>query len=69
MKNRENHIVKIANEIRKNFLEVILAKGFDKESLKILRSKKNLRIIDISNFKMENLTSIKEMMNLIPGTK
>ncbi len=50
---------KIANEIRKNFLEVILAKGFDKESLKILRSKKNLRIIDISNFKMENLTSIK----------
>ena len=31
---------KIANEISKNFLEVILAKGFDKESLKILKRKK-----------------------------
>ncbi len=51
--------VKIASEINKNFLEVILAKDFDKESLKILRKKKNLRIIDISNFKLKNLTSIK----------
>ena len=50
---------KIAQEINKNFLEVILAKGFDKESLKILKRKKNLRIIDISNFKLKNLTSIK----------
>ena len=50
---------KIALEIIKNFLEVILAKGFDKESLKILKKKKNLRIIDISNFQMKNLSSIK----------
>ncbi len=50
---------KIAYEISKNFLEVILAKGFDNESLKILKKKKNLRIIDISNFKQKNLTSIK----------
>ena len=50
---------KIASEINKNFLEVILAKGFDGESLKILKRKKNLRIIDISNFKHKNLTSIK----------
>ena len=50
---------KIALEINKNFLEVILAKGFDKESLKILKSKKNLRVIDISNFKLKGLTSIK----------
>ena len=41
---------KIANEINKNFLEVLLAKGFDEDSLKILKRKKNLRIIDISNF-------------------
>ena len=40
-------------------MEVILAKGFDKESLKILKRKKNLRIIDISNFKFKSLTSIK----------
>ena len=50
---------KIASLINKNFLEVILAKGFDKESLKILKRKKNLRIIDISNYKLKNLTSIK----------
>jgi phosphoribosylaminoimidazolecarboxamide formyltransferase/IMP cyclohydrolase len=50
---------KIASEINKNFLEVILAKGFDKESLKILKRKKNLRVIDISNFKLKSLTSTK----------
>ena len=50
---------KIAQEINKNFLEVILSKGFDKESLVILKRKKNLRIIDISNFRLKNLTSVK----------
>ena len=49
----------IASEINKNFLEVLLAKGFDEDSLKILKRKKNLRIIDISNFELKNLTSIK----------
>ncbi len=49
----------IALEINKNFLEVILARGFDKNSLEILKKKKNLRIIDISNFKQNNLSSIK----------
>ncbi len=50
---------KVALEINKNFSEVVLAKGFEKESLKILKKKKNLRIIDISNFSVKNLTSIK----------
>jgi phosphoribosylaminoimidazolecarboxamide formyltransferase/IMP cyclohydrolase len=50
---------KIACEISKNFLEVILANGFDKDSLEVLKRKKNLRIIDISNFKLKNITSIK----------
>ena len=50
---------KIAFEINKNFLEVILAKGFDKEALNILKKKKNLRIIDINNFKLKNFSSIK----------
>ena len=50
---------KIASEINNNFLEVLLAKGFDKESLKILRKRKNLRIIDISKFKLKNHTSIR----------
>ena len=50
---------KIAVEISKNFLEVLLANGFDKESLKILKKRKNLRIIDISKYKIKNLTSVK----------
>jgi phosphoribosylaminoimidazolecarboxamide formyltransferase/IMP cyclohydrolase len=50
---------KIAEEINKNFLEVILANGFDRDSLNILTKKKNLRIIDITKFKTQNLTSMK----------
>ena len=50
---------KTALEINKNFLEVILANGFDKDALNILKKKKNLRIIDISNFNLKNLSSIK----------
>ena len=49
----------IAKEINKNFLEVILAKGFEKEAITILKRKKNLRIIDISNFKLKNSVAIK----------
>ncbi len=50
---------KIATEINKNFIEVLLARGFDKSSLRILKRKKNLRIVDISNFKIKNQTSVK----------
>ena len=35
---------KIALEINKTFFEVILAKGFDKNALRILKKKKNMRI-------------------------
>ena len=54
---------KIAQEVTKNFLEVILAKGFDKESLKILKKKKNLRVIDISKYKSKNISSVKTFDN------
>ena len=50
---------KTALEISKNFLEVILAKGFEKDALNIFKKKKNLRVIDISNFNLKNLSSIK----------
>ena len=40
-------------------LAILLAKGFDIESVEILKKKKNLRIIDISDFKPKNLSSIK----------
>ena len=36
-----------------------MAKGFDKESLKILKRKKNLRIIDISKYRSKNLTNFR----------
>ena len=41
---------KLALELNKIFLEVIIAKGFDKDALSVLKIKKNLRIIDSSNF-------------------
>ena len=53
----------IAKEINKNFLEVILAKGFDQEALKILNKKKNLRIIDISKYSQKNQTIVKTFEN------
>ena len=46
--------LKLAYEISKTFFEVIMAKGFDKDALKILKIKKNMRLIDISNFKDNN---------------
>ena len=49
----------IAEIINKNFLEVILAKNFDKAALNILKKKKKLRIIDISKFKLKDQTNIK----------
>ena len=39
---------KTAKEIIKNYYEVVIANGFEKNSLKILSSKKNLRLIDSS---------------------
>jgi len=50
---------KVAIEIVKNFSEVILAKGFDKESLMLLKRKKNIRIIDITKFKLKDVNSLK----------
>ena len=43
---------KLALELNKIFLEVIIGNGFEKEALKILKLKKNLRIIDASNFSL-----------------
>ena len=49
----------VANELNKKFFEVILAKNFDAQALRILKRKKNLRIIDISNFKDKNNSAVK----------
>ena len=54
---------KIALELSKIFLEVVVGLGFDKESQKILKRKKNLRLIDASKLKGDNLFSIKSDFN------
>ena len=40
----------IAKELNKIFLEVVIANSFDKEALKILKKKRNLRLIDSSKY-------------------
>jgi phosphoribosylaminoimidazolecarboxamide formyltransferase/IMP cyclohydrolase len=40
----------IAQELNKLFLEVIIANNFDTDALKILKSKKNLRLINASKY-------------------
>jgi phosphoribosylaminoimidazolecarboxamide formyltransferase/IMP cyclohydrolase len=45
----------LAMELNNIFLEVIIANGFNPDALQILQKKKNLRLIDATNFKMKNL--------------
>ena len=48
---------KLSLELNKIFFEVIIANGFEKDALKILKLKKNLRLIDASSYqKDEQLT-------------
>jgi len=49
----------LAVELNKLFLEVIISDGFDKEALKLLKKKKNLRLIDATNY------SFKEILRFI----
>ena len=45
----------LAIELNKLFLEVIIANGFDSNAIKILKAKKNLRLIDGTNYTSEEL--------------
>ena len=55
----------LAIEFNKIFLEVIVANGFEKNALKILKSKKNLRLIDASNFSLEDIMKINSINNAL----
>ena len=55
----------LAFELNKIFLEVIIANGFDKDSLKILKLKKNLRLIDASNFSSDEVLKFTSINNSI----
>jgi len=45
----------LAMELNNIFLEVVIANGFDPEAIKILKKRKNLRLIDARDFAMKNL--------------
>jgi AICAR transformylase/IMP cyclohydrolase PurH (only IMP cyclohydrolase domain in Aful) len=45
----------LATELNKLFLEVIIANGFNNDAIKILKAKKNLRLIDGTNYTSKEL--------------
>ena len=51
----------IAIELKKMFLEVIVANGFDKNAIRILKLKKNLRLIDASKFLLKKIHRFNSM--------
>ena len=54
---------KIALELNKIFLEVIIGNGFEKDALKILKSKKNIRLIDATQFNLNEILKFNSMNN------
>jgi phosphoribosylaminoimidazolecarboxamide formyltransferase/IMP cyclohydrolase len=53
----------LALELNKLFLEVIIADGFEKDALKLLKKKKNLILIDATNY------SFKEILRFISSNE
>ena len=53
----------LASELNKLFLEVIIANGFDNDALKLLKKKKNLRLIDATNY------SFKEILRFVSANE
>ncbi len=51
----------LATELNKIFLEVIIANGFDKDALKILKLKKNLRLIDATYLSIKDCFKFKSV--------
>jgi len=49
----------LASELNKLFLEVIIGNGFEKDALRLLKRKKNLRLIDATNY------SFKEVLRFV----
>tara|TARA_B100001250_G_scaffold203497_1_gene174553 strand:+ start:2319 stop:3857 length:1539 start_codon:yes stop_codon:yes gene_type:complete len=49
---------KLASELNKRFFEVIIGKGIDRVALKLLSKKKNLRIIDSTNLRSNEVYNI-----------
>ena len=45
---------KLALELNKNFFELIISRGFKKDALKLLKKRKNIRLIDYNKFTLKN---------------
>ena len=56
---------KLAIELSKIFLEVIIANNFESEALKILKKKKNLRLVNATNFKFSEKFKFNSVSNNI----
>ena len=54
---------KIAKELNKIFLEIVIGKGFTKKAITILKKRKNLRIIEIKDLNYQSNLSIKSNFN------
>ncbi len=55
----------LAQELNKIFFEVIIANGFEKKALNILKRKKNLRLIDASNFSLNEILRLNSINDSI----
>ena len=64
---------KLALELNKFFFEIIIGNGFDKEAIKILKKKRNIRVIDASNLKIKNfhnlISNFNTLMSQSPDNK
>ena len=56
---------KLALELNKFFFEIIIGNGFENEAIKILKKKKNVRIIDGSDLKIKNFYDVKSNFDSI----
>jgi len=55
----------LAIKLNEIFLEIVIANGFEKQALKILKKKKNLRIIDANNLTLQNIHNFRSIFNSI----
>ena len=53
--------IKFANKFSKKFIEVIIANGFNKNALKVLKNKKNLILINSKNFQISKSNELKSI--------
>ena len=59
--------VDTANEINKIFIEIVMASGYTDEALKILESKKNIRLLQIDNIAAKRESTAYDMKKVYGG--